>query len=77
MLAVVGARVGDVVHHFVGVESEALADLRESLGAEGALGVDVERLALAASLLDGELADDGERVTELRLPRAEFPIEFS
>ena len=76
VLAVIGARVGDVVHHFVRVQSEALADLRQTLGAEGALRVDVQRLALAAALLHRQLADDGERVTELRLARPELSVEL-
>ena len=72
MVRVVGARVCDVVHHVLGVESEALGDRLEALGAERALRVDVERLALAAALRDGQLAGDAERVTELRLAGSEL-----
>ena len=36
-----------------------VSDREEALGAEGALGVDVEALALAAALIDGQLKSAG------------------
>jgi hypothetical protein len=70
VVGVVRARVGDVVEHVGRVEAEALGDLREARRAEGALGVDPERLALGAALVDGELARDAQRVAELGLAAA-------
>ena len=39
------------------------------LWSEGPLGVDVEALPLGPAVVDGELAGDGQSVTQLRLPR--------
>ena len=70
----------ELIHQAAGLAEidvlRALADLRQTLGAEGALRVDVQRLALAAALLHRQLADDGERVTELRLARSELSVEL-
>ena len=42
------ARHADVVQHVLAVEVEALGDLHDALGAEGALGVEDQCTALAA-----------------------------
>ena len=41
------ARHADVVQNVLAVEVEALGDLHDALGAEGALGVENQRTALA------------------------------
>lgn len=70
VVGVVRAGVGDVVEDVGRVEPEALGDLGEARRAERALGVDPEGFTLGASLVDGELAGDAERVAELGLAAA-------
>lgn len=72
MVRVVGARVRYVVKNLFTVETEALCDSQQPNGAERALRVDVEALALATTHAHGQLASDGECVAELRLARAEL-----
>ena len=76
MLAVVGTCVGYVVHHFVAVELEPLADVAETFGTEGSLGVNVERLSRSAAFAHRELTDHRERVTELRFTGSELAVEL-
>lgn len=72
MVRVVCASVGDVVHDVVGIEAESLRNRLQTLGAERALRVDVECLALTAALCDGQLAGYAERVAQLSLAGTEL-----
>ena len=65
VVAVIGARVGDVVEDFFAVEAVAIGDSEEAHGAEGAFGVNVEAFSLAAAHVEGELAGYGEGVADL------------
>eukprot|EP01139_Manchomonas_bermudensis_P015171 Amastigsp_a509628_311.p1 type:complete len:384 gc:universal Amastigsp_a509628_311:42-1193(+) len=76
MVDVERSRVRDVVQHALAVEAKALCNLHESLGAERALRVDVEALALAATRSKRELARHREGVAELRLARPELAKEL-
>jgi hypothetical protein len=77
VVAVVGARVGDVVEHLTLLEVEAPGDVHEALGTEGALSADVQTLALSAAHVEGQLTRDGQHVTQLRLPGAELAEHLS
>lgn len=55
MLGVVCSSVGDVVQHFLAVETISLCNGKKTYGSEGALGIDEEALAFATSHVDGEL----------------------
>mmetsp|Transcript_11446 Transcript_11446/g.29035 ORF Transcript_11446/g.29035 Transcript_11446/m.29035 type:complete len:220 (-) Transcript_11446:55-714(-) len=68
--------VGHVVQDVVRVEVEPLRDLLQALGPEGALRVDVEGLALAAALLQGQLARHAQGVAELRLAAAVLAVNL-
>ena len=47
------------------LQSVSLSDRQQPFRSEGSLGVDVEALALGASHVDGQLAGDGQSVTQL------------
>mmetsp|Transcript_72456 Transcript_72456/g.235364 ORF Transcript_72456/g.235364 Transcript_72456/m.235364 type:complete len:275 (-) Transcript_72456:25-849(-) len=72
MLGIVCPRIGDVLEDVLLVQAVALGDLHQPLRAEGPLCVDVQRLALAPTAVDGQLARHAERVAELGLPTPEL-----
>ena len=76
MVAVEDARVHDVLHHKVLVELVACGDRREALRPEGALGVEEERLALAAAEGARQEGADAESEAELRLAGAVLSVEL-
>ncbi len=76
MVAVVGARVGDIVQHVVRVQAVLLRHRHQTLRPERALSVDVESLAGAATLLQAQLARDAQGVAELRLASSELAKDF-
>lgn len=76
MIGVVSSCVGNIVEDFFPREAVAVGDREQTDGAEGALGVDVQTLALAAAHVEGQLAGDGEGVANLGLSGAEFAKEF-
>ena len=77
MIGVVGASVGNVIQYVGTVEAVALGDGEETLGPEGALGVDVQALPFGAAHVDGQLASDGHRVTQLTFAGTELPEQLS
>mmetsp|Transcript_107489 Transcript_107489/g.285982 ORF Transcript_107489/g.285982 Transcript_107489/m.285982 type:complete len:216 (+) Transcript_107489:349-996(+) len=72
VLRIVGPGIGHVLEDVRVVQAIALCNGDKPLRTEGALCVDVERLALGAAAVDGQLAGDAERVAELRLSAAEL-----
>jgi len=72
VVGVVGAGVGDVVEDLFAGEAVAVGDGEEAHGAKGALGVDVQTLALAAAHVEGQLTGHGQRVADLALARPEL-----
>lgn len=59
------------------VEPVAVCHGDESLRAEGTFGINVDALALGASIISGQLTGDGEHVGQLGLAGAVFAIDFS
>ena len=57
VLAVVRPRIGHVVQHIIGIETEPFTDLDETFGSECILCIDIEGLSLASSLGDWELTN--------------------
>mmetsp|Transcript_104242 Transcript_104242/g.290371 ORF Transcript_104242/g.290371 Transcript_104242/m.290371 type:complete len:271 (+) Transcript_104242:482-1294(+) len=72
MLSVVCSGVGYILKHILLVEAVPLGNGHEPLRSECALRVYVERLALAAPVLYGQLAGYAKCVAELGLPATEF-----
>ena len=64
---VVGARVGHVIEHVCAAEAVTFSHGQQPLRTEGALGVHVETLALAAAHVHGKLTGDGQGVAQLCL----------
>jgi hypothetical protein len=76
VVRVVGAGVGHIVEDILVREAVPLSNGKEALGAERALRVNVEAFALAAAVVDGQLAGDGQGMAQLRLARAELAEHF-
>lgn len=76
MFRVQSPAVDDVLASSITIDAEALANLLDALGTEGTLRIDVGDLSLSASLVLGELADDGSSHAKLRLAGAELAKNF-
>jgi hypothetical protein len=59
------------------IKAESLRNLNEAAGAEAALGVNVQRLALSAALVHWQLARDAQGVTQLAFARPKLAKQLS
>jgi hypothetical protein len=67
-----GSRVRHVVEHLLLIEAEPLGNRNEALRSESSVAIDVHGHAFTATLADGQLARDAQRVADLRLARSEL-----
>lgn len=77
MLGIERARIRNILLCSVGIDPEALGDLRNPLWPECALCVDVGDFAVGATEGAGELGDYGHCVGELGFAAAEFAEDFA
>ena len=72
MISVVSTCVCHVVKDVRPGQTKALGYGKQALRSERALRVDVQTLALGATLIDGQLARDCQHVAQLCLPSSEL-----
>ena len=72
VLRVDSSSIGDVVLGCLRIHTEALCDLGDPLGPEGAFGVDVRDFALSSTEVFGKLGDDRHGMRQLSLSAAEL-----
>jgi hypothetical protein len=77
MIRIICPRIRHVVQHLLSIQPISFGHRQQPDGSECALSVDIQAFTLAAAHGDGELAGDGEGMTDLRLARAELAEEFS
>jgi len=68
---------GDVVKNSLGIDTKAVSDFDNALGAEGAFGVNVHHLAVASLHCEGKLGGDAHSVTQLSLTCTELTEHLS
>mmetsp|Transcript_39443 Transcript_39443/g.85083 ORF Transcript_39443/g.85083 Transcript_39443/m.85083 type:complete len:226 (-) Transcript_39443:5-682(-) len=76
MVRGVAPGIDDVIHGIAGRHALGLRDLSDALGAEGALGVDVDHLAVGTAHTGGKLRDDRKGMTQLGLATTELPKDL-
>ena len=74
MVGVVSSGVGHVVQDVAALEAISVRHRQEPLRSEGALGVNVEALALRPPVVYRQLTGDGQGVAKLRLAGPERQI---
>jgi len=77
VIRIVRSSIGNVIQHFFSVQAISLCNSEKTNGTESTLRVDVQALSFPATHVYRQLACNGERMTQLRLPRPELPKEFS